>query len=145
MLQSALVLFCGMGGQWISGHFATPRRLAVMLSLIYLSNVPLFFWMGMSNGLVSLVPCCLLAFVHFMNQPVYNSLLPDYLPLKTRSTWFGVSQMMTFGVGAFGPYLVGSFENYRNAYFVLAGISFLAGVFPIAIWSERRRRFEQPG
>lgn len=142
MLQSSLVLVCGMGGQWISGHFATPRRLAGMLSVIYLTNVPLFCWMSTAHGLISLVPCCLLAFVHFMNQPVYNSLLPDYLPLKTRSTWFGFSQMMTFGVGALGPYLVGSFRDFRNGYFVLAGLSLLAGLLPMAIWAERRRRFE---
>jgi len=144
MLQSALVLVCGMGGQWISGHYATPQRLAVMLSLIYLINVPLFCWMSTARGLVSLLPCCLLAFVHFMNQPVYNSLLPDYLPLRTRSTWFGFSQMMTFGVGALGPYLVGSFHDFRNGYLVLAGLSFLAGLFPMAIWAERRSRFEVP-
>lgn len=142
MLQTGLVLICGMGGQWISGHFATPRRLVVMLSLIYLTNVPLFCWMGMANGLVSLVPCCLLAFVHFMNQPVYNSLLPDYLPVKTRSTWFGFSQMMTFGIGALGPYLVGSFSDFRDGYFALAGLSFLAGVLPLAIWTNRRKRFD---
>jgi hypothetical protein len=142
MLQSALVLFCGMGGQWISGQFATPRRLVLMLSLIYLTNVPLLCWMGLADGLVRLVPCCLLAFVHFMNQPVYNSLLPDYLPVKTRSTWFGFSQMMTFGVGAFGPYLVGSFDDFRHGYFALAGLSFLAGLLPFAIWTDRRKRFD---
>ncbi len=142
MLQSSLVLVCGMGGQWISGHFATPQRLAGMLSAIYLTNVPLFLWMSTAHGLISLLPCCLLAFVHFMNQPVYNSLLPDYLPLRTRSTWFGFSQMMTFGVGALGPYLVGSFYDFRNGYLVLAGLSLVAGLLPMAIWAERRSRFE---
>ncbi len=139
--QSSVVLFCGVGGQWLSGYLATPKRLPMMLSLIYLTNVPLLCWMSFSSGLMSLLPCCLLAFVHFMNQPVYNSLLPDYVPLRTRSTWFGFSQMMTFGIGAAGPYIVGSFGNYRDGYLLLAGLSFLAGLLPIAIWAERRRQY----
>ncbi len=138
--QTAMVLFCGVGGQWLSGHLATPRRLPMMLSMVYLTNVPLLWWMSIASGWVSLVPCCLLAFVHFMNQPVYNSLLPDYVPVKTRSTWFGVSQMMTFGVGSVGPYLVGSFTDYRQGYLALAGMSLLAGLLPILIWVERRNR-----
>ena len=80
-----------------------------------------------------------------MNQPVYNSLLPDYVPVRTRSTWFGFSQMMTFGVGSAGPYLVGSFDNFRTGYLLLAVLSLLAGLLPIVIWIERRNgRFGRP-
>jgi hypothetical protein len=138
--QSAIVLFCGVGGQWLAGVMATPRRLPLMLVMVYLTNVPLLCWISMSSGLMSLVPCCLLAFVHFMNQPVYNSLLPDYIPVKTRSTWLGFSLMMTFGIGSCGPYLVGSFSDYRQGYLLLAGFSFIAGILPLAVWWERRTR-----
>lgn len=144
-LQSAVVLFCGVGGQWFAGRMATPRRLPMMLVLVYLANVPLLCWMSMAQGVISLLPCCLLAFVHFMNQPVYNSLLPDYVPVRTRSTWFGFSQMMTFGIGSAGPYLVGSFDNFRTGYLLLAVLSLLAGLLPIVIWIERRNgRFGRP-
>lgn len=138
---SWLVLSCGALGQWTSGKIATPRKLAPMLSLIYLGNVPLLLWMGASSGSMRLLPACLLGFVHFMNQPVYNSLLPDYVPAKTRSTWFGFSQMMTFGVGAAGPSLVGWFSSFQNAFIVLAGISLLAGLLPIPILRKRKQQF----
>lgn len=139
----AIVLFCGVAGQWVAGNIASPRRLAPMLSLVYLGNVPLLLWIAVADGSIRLIPCCLLGFVHFMNQPVYNSLLPDYVPVKTRSTWFGFSQMMTFGIGALGPTLVGWCGNFQLAFTVLAGISLAAGLLPIPIWRERRRQFLQ--
>ncbi|MBL8810315.1 MAG: MFS transporter [Planctomycetaceae bacterium] len=132
-VQSGLVLFFGVAGQWLSGVLAKPHRLKLMLSVIYLIDAPLLFWMSQANGHISLVPCCLLALVHFMNQPVYNSLLPEYVPVKTRSTWFGVSQMMTFGIGALGPTLVGSFDNYRHSYVALSIISVVSGLLPFAL------------
>lgn len=141
---ASLVLLCGVAGQWVSGRIASPRRLAPMLSLIYLGNVPLLLWMSAVDGAMRLIPCCLLGFVHFMNQPVFNSLLPDYVPTKTRSTWFGFSQMMTFGIGAAGPYLVGWLNNFQTAFAVLAGISLVAGLLPFPIWRERRRQFANP-
>ena len=141
---AALVLFCGAAGQLVSGYLATPRRLAPMLSLVYFTTVPLLLWISMASGTMRLIPCCLLGFVHFMNQPVFNSLLPDYLPTKTRSTWFGFSQMMTFGIGAAGPSLVGWFNDFHLAFTVLAGISLFAGLLPIPIWCERRRQFANP-
>ncbi len=138
---AALVLFCGVAGQWVSGCIASPRRLAPMLSAIYLANVPLLLWISMASGSMRLIPCCLLGFVHFMNQPVYNSLLPDYVPVRTRSTWFGFSQMMTFGIGALGPTLVGWCGDFQTAFAALAAISFMAGLLPIPIWLERRKQF----
>jgi len=138
---AALVLFCGVAGQWVSGCMASPRRLAPMLSMIYLANVPLLLWISLATGSMRLIPCCLLGFVHFMNQPVYNSLLPDYVPVRTRSTWFGFSQMMTFGIGALGPTLVGWCGDFQTAFTALAAISLIAGLLPIPIWLERRKQF----
>jgi FSR family fosmidomycin resistance protein-like MFS transporter len=139
---AAVVLFCGVAGQWVSGCIASPRRFAPMLSMIYLANVPLLLWISMSDGSMRLIPCCLLGFVHFMNQPVYNSLLPDYVPVRSRSTWFGFSQMMTFGIGALGPTLVGWCGDFEIAFAALAGISLLAGLLLIPLWLERKRQFE---
>lgn len=141
---TSLVLFCGVAGQWVSGRIASPRRLAPMLTLIYFANVPLLLWISMASGMTRLIPCCLLGFIHFMNQPVYNSLLPDYVPTRTRSTWFGFSQMMTFGVGAAGPSLVGWLNDFQRAFAVLAGISLVAGLLAIPLWRERKRQFANP-
>ena len=141
---TSLVLCCGVAGQWVSGRIASPRRLAPMLSLVYLANVPLLLWISVASGTMRLFPCCLFGFVHFMNQPVYNSLLPDYVPTRTRSTWFGFSQMMTFGIGAAGPSLVGWLNDFHLAFTVLAGISLFAGLLPIPIWRERQRQFVNP-
>ncbi|MCA9036531.1 MAG: hypothetical protein KDA91_15455, partial [Planctomycetaceae bacterium] len=90
-------------------------------------------WMSVAQGLERLVAACLLAFVHFMNQPLYNSLLPEFVPPGKRSTWYGFSAMMGFGLGAVGPWFVGTFDNYRDSYSWLAGIALLAAIFPLLL------------
>ena len=52
--------------------------------------------------------------------------------------------MMTFGVGALGPSLVGWCSNFHLAFAVLAGISLVAGLLAIPIWRERKRQFANP-
>lgn len=136
---TAIVLICGAAGQFLIGRLASARHLPQLLSLSYASNAPLLIWMSFAEGNDRLVATCLLAFAHFTNQPLYNSLLPEYIPPDRRSTWFGVSNMMGFGVGAIGPSLVGSFSDYRGAYQTLAVLSLIAAMFPAMLWLQSRR------
>jgi FSR family fosmidomycin resistance protein-like MFS transporter len=131
---SALVLVCGALGQWVAGRVARHDRLPQMLSWIFAANAPLLLWMSMAEGMQRLVATCLFAFVHFMSQPVYNSLLPEFVPGNKRSTWFGFSNMMGFGVGSIGPSLVGSFgDEYRYAYALLACLALIAASMPLIL------------
>lgn len=131
---AALVLICGAASQFLAGRMAKPKHLPQLLSLAYASNAPFLIWMSFADGLERLFATCLLAFAHFTNQPLYNSLLPEYIPPHRRSTWFGFSNMLGFGVGAVGPWLVGSFADYREAYLYLAGLALVAAAFPAVIW-----------
>ncbi len=130
---TAVVLSFGAAGQWLTGRYALRGRLPEQLALVYFGNAPLLWWMSVAQGNARLVAACLLAFVHFMNQPLYNSLLPEFMPANRRSTWFGFSNMIGFGVGAVGPWLVGRVGSDRDAYLSLAMIAMLAGLFPLLL------------
>lgn len=137
---AAMVLMSGAVGQWIAGRLAKPRHLAILLAAVYAGNAPFLWWMSFAEGWDRLISTCLMAFIHFMNQPLYNSLLPEYIPAARRSTWFGFSNMMGFGLGAIGPFILGSFEDYRAAYAFLACLSLLAAVFPLVVWASTHFR-----
>lgn len=137
---AALALVCGAFGQWLAGAMARPKSVPVLLSIVYAGNIPMLIWMTMATGTSRLVAACLWAFVHFMNQPLYNSLLPEFLPRNRRSVGFGFSNMMGFGVGAFGPPLVAQFDerfaDYTLSYLMLAGLAFVAAVLPLLLLSK---------
>jgi MFS transporter, FSR family, fosmidomycin resistance protein len=143
---AAMVLVCGAFGQFFAGRIARHDRLPQLLTLVFLGNAPILFWMSVAEGMQRLVAACVFAFVHFMSQPIYNSLLPQFVPRNKRSTWFGFSNMMGFGVGALGPWLVGSFgDRYRTAYAVLAILACVAATMPFLLWRIQRRASGIPG
>ncbi len=134
---AALALVCGAFGQWTAGRMARPKTLPKLLSLVYAANIPFLIWMTFAEGGQRLVAACLWAFVHFMNQPLYNSLLPEFLPSKRRSVGFGFSNMMGFGVGAVGPPLVAQFDerfaDYTYSYSALAVLALIAAFLPLPL------------
>ena len=130
---AALALICGAVGQWIAGRLAKPGRLEWLFFLILLGNAPFLFWMAYATGSQRLLACCLLALVHFMNQPVYNSLLATLIPPARRSTGYGFSNMINFGVGALGPTLAGLMSTDRATYTLLASIALAAALLAIPL------------
>ncbi|MCA9062989.1 MAG: MFS transporter [Planctomycetaceae bacterium] len=143
-MYTAITLACGALGQWIAGQIARPGRLPLQLSLIFASNAPLLLWMTVAHGNARVIAAGLFAFVHFMNQPVYNSLLPEFIPAHRRSTWFGFSNMMGFGIGSFGPAIVGELGDFRQAYFVLAILALVAAALPLTLYLFVRHEDSTP-
>jgi MFS transporter, FSR family, fosmidomycin resistance protein len=134
---AALALVCGAFGQWTAGRMARPKTLPLLLALVYAANIPFLIWMTFAEGRQRLMAACCWAFVHFMNQPLYNSLLPEFLPPRRRSVGFGFSNMMGFGVGAIGPPLVAQFgerfADYTLSYSGLAGLALIAAILPLPL------------
>ncbi|MEZ6130202.1 MAG: MFS transporter [Planctomycetaceae bacterium] len=134
---AALALICGAFGQWAAGRMARPKSLPLLLAVVYAANIPFLVWMTFAEGWQRLFAACCWAFVHFMNQPLYNSLLPEFLPRSRRSVGFGFSNMMGFGVGAIGPPLVAKFgtqfADYTISYSALAVLIFVAAVLPLPL------------
>lgn len=145
-LLRGVALMCGAAGQGIAGKLARPHRLNRLLVAILLANAPLLAWMALAQGPARLVAACLLAFVHFMHQPVYNSLLPRYVPAARLSTGYGFSNLMCFGLGALGPawsgYVQTSAPSHLGelwAYGSLALIALAASATAAVLW----RRFPE--
>lgn len=113
-------LLCAAVGQGIAGRIAAPGKLEYQLIAILGGNVPPLVWMAFADGASRFVAACCLAFVHFMNQPIYNSLIAQMIPARRRSLGFGFSNMACFGVGAFGPLVAGMLRDERTVYLTLA-------------------------
>ncbi len=124
---AALVLAFGIVGQSIAGRFAKPGRLERQLALILFASAPMLLWMAFATGPWRIVSTCLLALVHFMNQPVYNSLIAQYVPAARRSLGYGVSNMACFSIGGLGPTFAGFMQTDRGTYGGLATVALAAG------------------
>jgi MFS family permease len=125
---AALVLVCGAVGQAVAGRLAKPGKLEKLLVFVMFANVPPLIGMAFASGIWQLVAAGILAFVHFMNQPIYNSLIAQVIPESRRSTGYGFSNMMCFGLGALGPLIAGSVNDNAIVYSILAGFALAAGM-----------------
>tara|TARA_R110002072_G_scaffold302999_2_gene491055 strand:- start:3188 stop:4393 length:1206 start_codon:yes stop_codon:yes gene_type:complete len=131
---AAVVLVFGAIGQGIAGRLCRPGRLEFLLVVVLFGNVPPLLWMAFAEGPSRFVAACVLAVVHFMNQPVYNSLIAQHIPSSRRSLGYGFSNMMCFGIGAFGSLFAGQFDGESAdtiVYGCLAGIAAAAGLFAV--------------
>ncbi len=125
----------------MAGRVARPGRLEKQLAFVLLGNVPPLLWMAAADGVSRFVAACLLAFVHFMNQPIYNSLIAQIVPQSRRSIGYGFSNMVCFGIGALGPTVLGELPDDRTRYGSLGILAALAGAF--AVWLAMAGRDEQ--
>ncbi|TWU12895.1 putative transporter [Symmachiella macrocystis] len=116
-LLAAVVLIMGVLGQGIAGKFARPGRLQIQLALIMFANIGPLLWMAVATGPARFAAACLLGLVHFMTQPIYNSLIAQYVPFHRRSIGYGFSNMACFGIGALGP----TFAGYAGSDFKVYG------------------------
>jgi len=130
---TTVALLCAAIGQGVAGRLAKPGRLEKLLVFVLLGNVPPLVWMAAADGTQRFFAACLLAFIHFMNQPVYNSLIAQMIPASRRSTGYGFSNLMCFGIGAFGPLTLGFIADDRVAYGVLAGLAAAAGLIALLL------------
>lgn len=139
-LLAAVVLGCGVAGQAIAGRLSRPGRLELLLVGIMLINAPLLLWMGLAVGPQRLWATCVLSVALFMSQPVYNSLIAQFVPRSRRSLGYGFSNMLTFGVGALGPWFAGVFQRELHIYGGLAVVAVLSAVLGLRLRALSARR-----
>ena len=143
----ALVLLCGCIGQYLAGRLAKHQRLESQLTFVCLGNTPFLIWMAYANDSTMVIAACLFSIVHFMNQPIYNSLIAKYTPNHRRSLCYGFSFMMGFGVGGLGALLAGMIGDETTKYLIFSLISFLAAVIGGTLWilnRQRQQALEEP-
>ncbi len=133
-LLAAVTLSFAVGGQWLAGRLARPGRLERLQVVILLASVPSLVLMSVASGWLCLLATCSFAFIHFMTQPVYNSLIAQFVPSRRRSTGYGFSNMVCFGIGGLGPLIVGQSTNNQLIYCSLATIVGLSALFATILW-----------
>ncbi len=136
---AAGVLVLGCIGQFLAGRYARAERLEQQLALITLANVPFLAWMALADGMQRLVAAGLWATVHFMHQPIYNSLIATYTPLRSRSLCYGFSFAMGLGLGSFGASFAGYTMSNQVVYGTLAGVAAVASLLCGVLWVWNRK------
>ena len=124
---AAAVLLVGCVGQYLAGRFAKAAILEKQLAVIMFGNVPFLLWMGFALTWHRPIAAGLLALVHFMHQPIYNSLIAKYTPRHRRSLCYGFSFAMGLGLGSFGALFAGYFQSDQMVYGSLAGAAGIGG------------------
>ena len=130
---AAVVLIMGVLGQGIAGKFARPGRLQIQLALIMFTNIGPLLWMAVATGPARFAAACLLGLVHFMTQPIYNSLIAQYVPFHRRSVGYGFSNMACFGIGALGPTYAGYAGSDFKVYGGLAIAAAASGMMALVL------------
>jgi len=141
--RTALVMLCALVGQALAGRMARPGRLEWQLSLILFSGAPALVWVAFADGTWRVWATCTVAFIHFMSQPIYNSLVAQYVPAAHRSVGYGFSNMIGFGIGALGPALAGLTQDSLVIYGGLAVVAVGAGLLSLTLTLRRNR--QRPG
>ncbi|MFH0847425.1 MAG: MFS transporter, partial [Chloroflexota bacterium] len=142
---STFVLLFGVVGQLLAGYLAERVSHETLGVLINLLGVPFLLLIGTSQGLTLIVIAAIYAFLHFMGQPVYNSLVADYSPQSQRGLIFGTYFFLNFGLGSFSATLMGLVADRMGLarVFVLASAFALAScgfIFPLTLRTIRERR-----
>jgi hypothetical protein len=132
------VLLVGCVGQYLAGRFAVRSRLEQQLTLISLGNAPGLLAMAMSTGVLRVAAAVAFALVHFMHQPIYNSLIAKYTPKSRRSLCYGFSFAMGFGVGSFGARFAGQSTSDLYTFGTLAGVVIVAAGLSGLLWLWNR-------
>ena len=130
---ATVALLCAAVGQGVAGRIAHPDRLEKQLVWVLLGNVPPLLWMAFADGAWRFAAACLLAFIHFMSQPIYNSLVAKAIPAHRRSVGYGFSNMVCFGIGAFGPLVAGLLPTERLVYVTLGGVAAVAAAVAMLV------------
>ncbi len=133
-LMAGIMLF-GCVGQFIAGKIGNPQRLEQQLTMITFMNAPFLVGMAIFAAEWALASAAIFALVHFMFQPIYNSLVAKYTPREHRSVCYGLNFVMGFGVGSLGAVLAGWIKDATtlNTNHIFAGLSLAASLFGVIL------------
>ncbi len=133
------ILLVGCVGQWIAGNWARPAKLEWQLLSVLVAAVPALAWMGVATGGWRVLAASVFVLVHFMHQPIYNTLVAKYSSLRRRSLAYGFSFAMGLGVGSVGAAFAGYMATPAVAYFRLSGAVVIGVVVAAVLWWRNRR------
>lgn len=133
------VLFVGCVGQYVAGRIARPDHLEGQLATVTFAAAPCLLWMGVAVGWQRLAATGLFVLVHFMHQPLYNSLVAKYSARRRRSLAYGFSFAAGMGLGSLGAVFAGLNSSDLVIHTSLAFVAVCGG-----LWALMLRRWSMP-
>ncbi len=132
------ILFVGCVGQYLGGRLARHDRLEYQLGAVMFASAPCLVGMAYAVGRYRVLATGMFALVHFMHQPLYNSLIAKYSSGRRRSLAYGFSFAMGMGLGSLGAMFAGYNQSDFVIHTTLAGLAALAGLGAMGLgqWSR---------
>lgn len=135
---AGLVLLVGCVGQYLAGSIAKADRLERQLAGVMFATAPCLLAMAWSEGWYRVAATSAFALIHFMHQPLYNSLIAKYTPRHRRSLSYGFSFAMGLGLGSLGALFAGFSPSYIATNITLAGFATVAGALALLLSTWQR-------
>jgi MFS family permease len=111
---TSVALIFGVVGQLRGGYLCERIRREALALVIAIVAIPLMLLMANTQGLSLMLTAIVLAFFHFMGQPIYNNLVADYSPVAWRGRSYGISFFCSFGIGSFSATFLGYIAERSN-------------------------------
>jgi MFS family permease len=106
-LLVSLVYVVGIFGQLTGGKMADRYDLIKLYLAFNLLSLPFVIAMGALHNQLLVAASALYVFFALGIQPIENSLIAAFTPEQWRSTGYGITSVLIFGVGAVAVYWVG--------------------------------------
>ncbi len=140
-LLVSFVYIAGIFGQLMSGRLADRHNLLKLYLAFNLICLPFVLAMGAFGDQLLVAAAALYVFFGLGIQPIENSLIARFTPDRWRSTGYGITSILIFGVGSLAVYWVGWIKEAWDlgaVYYFSGGLTalILAGILGLMAYSK---------
>jgi MFS family permease len=134
---TTFALLTGGIGQYLGGRLSDRvplERLALQITIIV---VPSLLLVGIGGGMLVVAAATVFIFFNFSGQPVFNSLLAEYVPGSALGRGYGLSFFASFGLGSVAATFAGFMADRwgtSSVFLGLAAFSLLTAALAAALW-----------
>ncbi|WP_265109486.1 MFS transporter [Halosolutus halophilus] len=120
------LLLVGAAGQFVGGKLSdsrSPER-AIVGAFAALLAVTALFPLVTTDGLFATAAvCAALGFFVFMEAPIHQALIGEYVPAEVQGLSFGYTYLGVFGIGAAGASIAGVALTYGGTVLLFAALA----------------------
>lgn len=134
---TTFALLVGGIGQYLGGRFSDRLPLERFAFQITLIVVPALFLVGIGGGIFVVAAATAFIFFNFSGQPVFNSLMAEYVPGAALGRGYGLSFFASFGLGSVAASFAGFMADRwgtSSVFLGLAAFSLLTAALAGLLW-----------